>query len=66
MTPGPIAINAATFIGYKKPEFWSGALHIGVIPLLADYAIVTITYLKLKNQAWFKNVFSKLRLLSLD
>jgi len=27
--------------------------------------IVTITYLKLKNQAWFKNVFSKLRLLSL-
>jgi chromate transporter len=27
--------------------------------------LITITYIKLKNQPWFKNIFQKLRLLSL-
>jgi len=67
MTPGPIAINAATFIGYHKAGILGSALcTLGVItPSLLIMLIVTITYLKLKNQPWFKNVFTKLRLLSL-
>ncbi|MDD4309981.1 MAG: chromate transporter [Candidatus Cloacimonetes bacterium] len=66
MTPGPIAINAATFIGYQKGGI-PGALlcTFGVIfPSLIIMLIVTISYLKLKGKAWFKNLFSKLRLLS--
>lgn len=67
MTPGPIAINAATFIGYQKAGLLGAVLcTLGVItPSLLIMLIVTVTYLKLKNQPWFKNVFAKLRLLSL-
>ncbi len=66
MTPGPIAVNAATFIGYQKGGVLGALLcTFGVIlPSLLIMLIVTITYLKLKKQAWFRNVFSKLRLLS--
>lgn len=32
MTPGPIAVNSATFIGYKLAGFWGGLLAtIGVV-----------------------------------
>ena len=67
MTPGPIAINAATFIGYQKGGI-PGALlcTLGVaFPSLIIMLIVTISYLRLKGQPWFRNVFNKLRLLSL-
>ncbi|PKN71953.1 MAG: chromate transporter [Candidatus Cloacimonetes bacterium HGW-Cloacimonetes-3] len=66
MTPGPIAVNAATFIGYQKGGVFGALLcTFGVIlPSLIIMLIVTITYLKLKKQKWFMNVFSKLRLLS--
>lgn len=67
MTPGPIAINAATFIGYQRGGIFGALLcTFGVIlPSLVIMLIVTISYLKLKRQPWFKNVFVKLRLLSL-
>ncbi|MDY0152228.1 MAG: chromate transporter [Candidatus Cloacimonas sp.] len=67
MTPGPIAINAATFIGYQKGGIGGSLLcTLGVIfPSLIIMLLVTVSYLKLKNQPWFKNIFGKLRLLSL-
>lgn len=67
MTPGPIAINAATFIGYQKGGIVGSLLcTLGVIfPSLIIMLLVTISYLKLKDQPWFKNIFGKLRLLSL-
>ena len=67
MTPGPIAINAATLIGYQKGGLWGAVLStLGVIfPSLIIMTLITITYIKLKNQPWFKNIFQKLRLLSL-
>ena len=67
MTPGPIAINAATFIGYQKGGILGSALcTLGVIlPSLIIMTVITITYLKLRQQAWFRNVFAQLRLLSL-
>lgn len=66
MTPGPIAINAATFIGYQKGGVLGALLcTLGVIlPSLVIMLIITISYLKLKKQPWFKSVFTKLRLLS--
>jgi len=67
MTPGPIAINAATFIGYQKGGILGSALcTFGVIlPSLVIMTVLTVSYLKLKQLPWFRNVFAKLRLLSL-
>ncbi|MBP7309923.1 MAG: chromate transporter [Candidatus Cloacimonetes bacterium] len=67
MTPGPIAINAATFIGYQKGGILGSLIcTFGVIlPSLVLMTIITISYLKLRKQAWFRNVFTKLRLLSI-
>ncbi|HNQ43509.1 MAG TPA: chromate transporter [Candidatus Cloacimonadota bacterium] len=67
MTPGPIAINAATFIGYQKAGLPGAVLcTLGVIlPSLITMLLITISYMKLKHQAWFKNVFARLRLLSI-
>lgn len=67
MTPGPIAINAATFIGFQKGGILGSLIcTFGVIlPSLVLMTIITISYLKLRKQAWFRNVFTKLRLLSI-
>lgn len=67
MTPGPIAINAATFIGYQKGGIFGSLLcTFGVIlPSLVIMTLLTVSYLRLKQLAWFRNVFAKLRLLSL-
>lgn len=67
MTPGPIAINAATFIGYRQAGIPGSILcTIGVIlPSLILMLIITLTYLKLRKLAWFQNIFQKLRWLAL-
>ena len=67
MTPGPIAINAATFIGFQKGGILGSLLcTFGVIlPSVIIMLLITLTYLKLKKQAWFQNIFKRLRLLSL-
>ncbi len=66
MTPGPIAVNAATFIGYHKGGVFGAVLcTLGVIlPSLVIMLLITLSYLKLKKQPWFKNIFRNLRLLS--
>lgn len=67
MTPGPIAINAATFIGFRKAGLLGGLLcTFGVIlPSLILMSIITITYFKLKHKSWFKAIFAGLRPLSI-
>lgn len=66
MTPGPIAINAATFIGFKIYGIWGSVLcTLGVILApLCLMMILTHTYIKLQQKEWFKNLFKSLRLLS--
>lgn len=66
MTPGPIAINAATFIGYQKAGIIGSLLcTLGVIlPSVFIMLAITISYLKLKKLAWFQQIFKRLRLLS--
>lgn len=67
MTPGPIAINAATFIGFQKAGMLGGIIcTLGVIlPSLIIMTLITISYLVLKNKPWFKGIFRQLRPLSI-
>ncbi|MDD3536335.1 MAG: chromate transporter [Candidatus Cloacimonetes bacterium] len=67
MTPGPIAINTATFIGYTKGGIPGSVLcTFGVIlPSLILMLLITISYIKLSKTPWFKAIFKRLRLLSL-
>lgn len=67
MTPGPIAINAATFIGFRQAGIGGALLcTFGVIlPSLILMLLITLTYLRLRRLPWFKNIFQKLRWLTL-
>ena len=47
-TPGPIAINSATFIGYRKAKFWgSFCATLGVV--IPSFVIITIVALFLRR-----------------
>lgn len=67
MTPGPIAINAATFIGYQQAGIPGSLLcTFGVIlPSLILMLLITLTYLRLRQLPWFQNIFQKLRWVTL-
>jgi len=67
MTPGPIAINAATFIGYQRGGLLGALLcTFGVIfPSLVLMFIITLSYFRLRRKPWFQNIFQKLRWLTL-
>lgn len=66
-TPGPIAINAATFIGYKQGGVLGSLLcTFGVIlPSLIIMLLITLTYIRLKKLPWFQSIFRQLRLVTL-
>jgi len=63
MTPGPIAVNVATFIGYRQAGFWGSVFTtFGVVlPSLILMLLITISYLKLKKKAWFVLMMKDLR-----
>jgi chromate transporter len=63
MTPGPIAVNVATFIGYRQAGFWGSFFcTLGVVlPSIILMLIITISYLKLKKKAWFSGMLKDLR-----
>jgi chromate transporter len=67
MTPGPISVNAATFIGYRQGGIPGSLLcTLGVIlPSLILMLAITLTYLRLRKLTWFKNIFLKLRWVTL-
>ena len=62
-TPGPIAINAATFIGYRVGGFWGAfAATIGVA--LPSFAIITaISFILAEFQSirWIQYAFNGIR-----
>ncbi|WIF94126.1 chromate transporter [Caminicella sporogenes] len=63
MTPGPIAINSSTFVGFKISKFWGAvAGTIGVI--LVSFILMTIlaSYLKnFSNSKAVKSIFMGIR-----
>ncbi|PKN74799.1 MAG: chromate transporter [Candidatus Cloacimonetes bacterium HGW-Cloacimonetes-2] len=66
MTPGPIAINAATYIGYKEAGFLGSLIcTIGVIlPSVLIMLAISLSYNILRDRLWFKAIFRELRLLA--
>jgi len=62
-TPGPIAINAATFIGYRVGGFW-GALAATVGVVLPSFVIITAISFVLaafQNIRWIQYAFNGIR-----
>lgn len=54
-TPGPIAVNSATFIGYKIAGFWGSFMAtLGVV--LPSYVIILVISFLLRNFAEIKYV----------
>lgn len=59
-TPGPIAVNGATYVGYKVAG-WPGSIAatLGVIlPTFIIMIIFTKFYLKLKDHKYIKHMFT--------
>jgi chromate transporter len=63
MTPGPIAVNSATFVGYKAAGFWGGLVAtIGVaIPSLVLILVVSRYFFKFQHHPVNKMVFYGIR-----
>ena len=62
-TPGPIAINAATFIGYRVAGFL-GALSATLGVVLPSFAIITVVSFVLaefQNVRWIQYAFNGIR-----
>lgn len=63
MTPGPIAINSATYIGYTVAGFWGSVLAtIAVcLPSLTIMVLITRFFLRLKNSRYMECVMVAMR-----
>lgn len=63
MTPGPIAVNAATFVGYKTTGLWGGIIAtIGVaLPSLLLILLVSQIFFKYQHHPINKMVFYGVR-----
>jgi chromate transporter len=63
MTPGPIAINVATFIGYRQAGVLGSVVTtLGVVfPSIILMLLITLFYLKLRGKGWFDAILKGLR-----
>ena len=62
-TPGPIAINAATFIGYRVGGFWGAmAATVGVVlPSFTIIAAISYVLAAFQNVVWIQYAFNGIR-----
>jgi len=62
-TPGPIAINAATYVGFKVGGMWGSIFATLGIVLPSFIVMLTITkfFLKFKNSKYMEDAFSGIR-----
>lgn len=62
-TPGPIAINAATYIGFKVGGIWGSIFAtLGIVlPSFIVMLIITKFFLKFKNSKYMEDAFSGIR-----
>lgn len=63
MTPGPIAVNSATFVGYKVASFW-GALGGSIGVVITSFTLITVLakyFIKIKDDKATKAVFKGIR-----
>ena len=63
MTPGPIAINSATYVGYTVAGFWGSVVAtLSVcLPALTLMIIITRFFMRLKDNPYMKNVIAFMR-----
>ncbi len=63
MTPGPIAINSATYIGYTIGGFWGSVVATVAVCLPALTVMLTLTkfFLKLKDNRYVHGVITGMR-----
>lgn len=63
MTPGPVAINSATFIGYRTAGFWGSVLATaGVVTPSFVFVVLTVAALKhFYENRWVQAAFTGLR-----
>ena len=62
-TPGPIAVNTATFVGYKKGGFWGSFFStLGlVIPSFVVIIIISVFLSYVSGNVWVENAFKGIR-----
>ena len=65
MTPGPIAINSATYIGYSIAGFWGSVVAtIAVcLPALTLMILITKFFLMLQSNRYVKAAMSGMRII---
>ncbi|MFR9523552.1 MAG: chromate transporter [Rikenellaceae bacterium] len=63
MTPGPIAINSATYIGYTIAGFWGSIIATTAVclPSLTIMVLITRFFLKLKDNKYMEYVMTAMR-----
>lgn len=63
MTPGPIAINSATYIGYTVAGFWGSVVATASVclPSLTIMVLITRFFLSLKENIYMKRVMTSMR-----
>jgi chromate transporter len=63
MSPGPIAINSATYIGYEVAGFWGSVVATVAVslPALTLMLLITIFFLRLRNNRYVKGVVAGMR-----
>ena len=60
VTPGPIAVNAATYVGYKAGGFWGSVLaSVGIVlPTFIIMLLVTRLFIKFKENKRVKDMMA--------
>ena len=63
MTPGPIAINSATYIGYEVAGFWGSVVATVAVclPALTIMMLITRFFLRLRDNHYVKGVVTGMR-----
>ena len=63
MTPGPIAINSATYIGYEVAGFWGSVVATVAVslPALTLMLLITIFFLRLRDNRYVKGIVAGMR-----
>ncbi len=63
MTPGPVAINTATYTGYVVGGVWGAMIATAAVcaPALTLMVLVTRSFLKLRDNQYVKNAMTAMR-----
>ncbi len=63
MTPGPIAINSATYIGYNVAGFWGAFVATAAVctPAMTLMVLVTKSFLMLRDNIYVKQIMLAMR-----